>query len=95
VYTKLAKGEELVVRILGHRAKTNESQLPNFGMETVHHVHADDVAQAFMLALAQPSACIGESFHVVSPAAVTLRGFAQAIARFYGKEVCFHFTLSP
>jgi nucleoside-diphosphate-sugar epimerase len=34
VFTMLAKGEEL--------------SLPNFGLETVHHVHADDVAQLFM-----------------------------------------------
>jgi nucleoside-diphosphate-sugar epimerase len=25
--------------------------LPNLGLETVHHVHVDDVAQAFMRAM--------------------------------------------
>ena len=29
--------------------------LPNFGLETVHHVHADDVAQAFALAVDAPT----------------------------------------
>ena len=51
--------------------------LPNFGMETVHHVHADDVAQAFVQAIVHRDAAAGESFHVVSRAALTLRGFAE------------------
>ena len=38
-------------------------------METVHHVHADDVAQMFMQAIANWSAAVGEAFHAVSPAA--------------------------
>jgi nucleoside-diphosphate-sugar epimerase len=60
--------------------------LPNIGMETVHHVHADDVAQAFCRALEHPGAAVGESFHVVSPAAVSLRGFAERTARWFGHE---------
>ena len=48
VFNRLAKGDELA--------------LPNFGLETVHHVHADDVAQAFVLALANPGAASGQSF---------------------------------
>ena len=54
--------------------------IPHFGMETVHHVHADDVAQIFQLALENRSVAIGESFHTVSPAAITLRGYAEAVA---------------
>ncbi len=72
VFAQLARGEELA--------------LPNLGLETVHHVHADDVAQAFMQALAHWSTSIGESFHVVSPAAVTLRGYAEAVAGWFGQE---------
>jgi nucleoside-diphosphate-sugar epimerase len=60
--------------------------LPNLGMETVHHVHADDVAQAFCRALEHPGVAEGECFHVVSPAAVTLRGFAERTARWFGRE---------
>ena len=71
VFTKLANGEEVV--------------LPNLGMETVHHVHADDVAQAFELAIRSPDRAIGESFHVVSPAAMTLRGYAEGMASHYGQ----------
>jgi nucleoside-diphosphate-sugar epimerase len=29
---------------------------------------------------------MGESFHVVSPAALTLRGYAEAMAQWFGKE---------
>jgi len=72
VFSTLARGEELV--------------LPNSGMETVHHVHADDVAQAFEKAIENPSQAIGESFHVVSPSALTLRGYAEAVSGWYGKE---------
>jgi nucleoside-diphosphate-sugar epimerase len=72
VFERLAKGEEVI--------------LPNLGMETVHHVHADDVAQAFMKAIAYRSVSIGESFHTVSPAALTLRGYAEAVAGWYGRE---------
>jgi nucleoside-diphosphate-sugar epimerase len=65
VFTRIAHGEVL--------------QLPNEGMETVHHVHADDVAQAFELAISRPDDAVGESFHVVSPAPLTLREYAEAM----------------
>ena len=58
--------------------------LPNFGLETVHHVHADDVAQAVMGAIGHWGASVGEAFNAVSPAAVTLRHFAEAMYRFWG-----------
>jgi nucleoside-diphosphate-sugar epimerase len=61
-------------------------RLPNFGLETLHHVHADDVAQAFERAVERPEAAIGESFHVVSPAALTFRGYAEGLAAWYGVE---------
>jgi nucleoside-diphosphate-sugar epimerase len=61
-------------------------RLPNFGLETLHHVHADDVAQAFERAVERPEASIGESFHVVSPAALTFRGYAEGLAAWYGVE---------
>jgi nucleoside-diphosphate-sugar epimerase len=71
IYQRLARGEEVT--------------LPNFGLETVHHVHADDVAQAFVQAMLHWSASVGEGFHTVSPAAVTLRGYAEAVASWFGK----------
>src|SRR5258708_11950032 len=70
VFTRLSRGEPLT--------------LPNLGQETVHHVHADDVAQAFMQAMARRASAVGESFHVVSPAALSLRGYAEAMAAWFG-----------
>jgi nucleoside-diphosphate-sugar epimerase len=72
VFELLAAGEELLV--------------PSLGMETLHHVHADDVAQMFMLCLANWSASVGQSFWAVSPQALTLRGYAQAVAGWWSRE---------
>ncbi len=73
-------------KIFSRLARSEEVALPNLGMETVHHVHADDVAQGFMKAIANWSGAVGEAFHIVSPAAVTLRGYAEAAARWFGRE---------
>ncbi len=72
IFVKLSKGEEIV--------------LPNLGMETLHHVHAYDVAQAFMKAIENRQNSVGESFHVVSEQALTLRGYAMAMAKWFGQE---------
>jgi nucleoside-diphosphate-sugar epimerase len=77
VFSQLARGEELV--------------LPNLGQETVHHVHADDVAQAFMGALNNRASCLGENFHVTSTAALSLRGYAEAVAGWFGKPADLRF----
>lgn len=77
-----------VFRRLAHGVRLT---LPHFGMETLHHVHSDDVAQAFMAAIAQRSASLGESFHVVSPAALTLRGYAEAVAAWFGQHASLEF----
>jgi len=53
----------------------------------VHHVHADDVAQAFELAIADHQDAVGESFHVVSPAPLTLRAYAEAMFAHFGHRV--------
>jgi nucleoside-diphosphate-sugar epimerase len=60
--------------------------LPNLGLETVHHVHADDVAQGFVRALNARQASVGESFHLVSPAALTLRGYAERMFAWFGRR---------
>ncbi len=60
--------------------------LPNLGLETVHHVHAADVAQAFVKAMANWSSSVGEAFHTVSPGALTLRGYAEAMYKWFGHE---------
>ena len=66
--------------------------LPDLGLTTLHHVHADDVATAFVAALDRRSAAAGESFHVVSPAALTMRGFAEAAAGWFGREAVLEFA---
>jgi nucleoside-diphosphate-sugar epimerase len=71
VWRRLATGEPLA--------------LPQLGLGVLHHVHADDVAQAFERALTRPAA-IGASFHVVSEQAMTMRGLAAGVAGWFGRE---------
>jgi nucleoside-diphosphate-sugar epimerase len=71
VWRRLATGEPL--------------PLPDLGLGVLHHVHADDVAQAFERALTRPAA-IGSSFHVVAEQAMTLRGLAEGVARWFARE---------
>jgi nucleoside-diphosphate-sugar epimerase len=79
--------------IFSSLAAGRQVTLPNLGMETVHHVHADDVAQAFILGMAWRNSAIGESFHVVSPVALTLRGYAERMAAWFGQEP--HLVFAP
>jgi len=65
--------------------------LPDHGLGVLHHVHADDVAQAFELALSRPAA-IGASFHVVAEQAMTQRGLAVGAARWFGREPVLDFV---
>jgi nucleoside-diphosphate-sugar epimerase len=77
VWRRLATGEPL--------------PLPDLGLGVLHHVHADDVAQAFQRALTRPAA-IGSSFHVVSEQAMTLRGLATGVAAWFGREPVLEFV---
>jgi nucleoside-diphosphate-sugar epimerase len=77
VWTSLATGQPLA--------------LPDHGLGVLHHVHADDVAQAFEGALSRPAA-IGASFHVVAEQAMTLRGLAAGVARWFGREPVLDFV---
>lgn len=70
VFARIARGEGVT--------------LPNFGLETVHHVHADDLAQIVMRMIANWGAALGESFNAVSPQAVTLAGYAAAVFGWHG-----------
>ncbi len=72
VFTQIARGDELA--------------LPNFGLETVHHVHADDVAQMVTRAIGSWNTAVGEAFNTVSPQAINLRGYAEAMYRWFGHE---------
>jgi nucleoside-diphosphate-sugar epimerase len=77
VWRRLAAGEPLA--------------LPGLGLGVLHHVHADDVAQAFERALSRPAA-IGSSFHVVAEQAMTLRGLAAGVAGWFGREPVLEFV---
>lgn len=77
VWTNLATGRPLA--------------LPDHGLGVLHHVHADDVAQAFQRALSRPAA-IGASFHVAAEKAMTLRGLATGVAQWFGREPVLDFV---
>jgi nucleoside-diphosphate-sugar epimerase len=62
-----------------------EVAVPGLGTELMHHVHADDVAQAFELAIEHRDAGAGESFNVVAPSALTVRGFLAIAAGWFGQ----------
>lgn len=71
VFSSIARGDELI--------------LPNLGLEMLHHVHADDLAQWIIRAIENRAATIGEVFNTVSAQAVTMRGYAEAVYRWFGK----------
>lgn len=72
VFQRIADGDEIC--------------LPNFGMETLHHVHADDVAQMFYKAVTHRNAALGESFHAVAAESMTLYGYALAMYRYFDRK---------
>jgi len=59
--------------------------VPGIGAEFMHHVHADDVAQAFDAAVAHRDAAGGEDFTVVAPSALNVRGYARIAASWFGR----------
>ncbi|HKY97265.1 MAG TPA: NAD-dependent epimerase/dehydratase family protein [Gemmatimonadaceae bacterium] len=65
--------------------------LPEDGSATLQHVHADDVAAAFALAIAQPAGSIGEAFHVASREPVTMASYARTVAGWFGREAVLEF----
>jgi nucleoside-diphosphate-sugar epimerase len=72
VWSALSAGQEIAV--------------PGLGAELMHHVHADDVAQAFELAVEHRDEAAGESINVVAPSALTVRGFLSIAAGWFGQE---------
>lgn len=72
VYSDIIAGKELI--------------LPNDGNATIHHVHAEDIADLAMAVLANPDASCGQAFNATAKHAVTLRGFAEALYTHFGHE---------
>jgi nucleoside-diphosphate-sugar epimerase len=71
------------VEVFAALSQGREVRIPNFGMETVQHVHAHDVARAFLLAVHNRGAAIGQSFHAVAASAMTLRWYAEQMAHWF------------
>lgn len=63
-----------------------EIKLPNFGMETIHHVHGYDVAQVFCKAVIHRQNAIDKVFDAASGGSITLYGYAKMIYEFFGFE---------
>jgi nucleoside-diphosphate-sugar epimerase len=61
-------------------------EVPGLGAETMAHVHADDVAQAFQLAVEHRERAVGEDFFITAPTALTVRGYARLAASWFGQE---------
>lgn len=77
VYEKLARGEVV--------------HLPQFGRETLHHVHGDDLGQLFQATLENRHAAMGESFSGVAPYAMSLVACCQYVAGLFGREANIEF----
>ena len=78
-------------RVFDALSRGEPAVLPDDGSATLQHVHADDVAQAFALALAQPAHAIGEAFHVAAAEPVTMRAYAEEAAAWFGQEARLEF----
>jgi nucleoside-diphosphate-sugar epimerase len=72
VWQRLSAGSELVI--------------PGLGTELMHHVHADDVAQAFALAVEHRREAAGQAFSITAASALNVRGFAAIAAGWFGRE---------
>jgi nucleoside-diphosphate-sugar epimerase len=72
VYRKLARGEPVI--------------LPDTGLATIHHIHADDIAQLCERVISRRQAALGESFSAVAPYALSLVACCRAVAALFGKE---------
>ncbi len=78
VYRKLATGQPV--------------QLADNGLATLHHVHADDLAQLYEAAILNRERALGEAFNGVAPYAMSLLGCTRACAAFFGREAMVEFV---
>ncbi len=67
-------------------ARGEKIYLPNWGMETLHHVHASDVAQLFFKAIEHRNQSLGKSFHAVAEESMTLYGYARLMYEFFHQQ---------
>ena len=83
IISPLGYGDDSVFQTI---ADGKEIKLPNLGMETLHPVHAEDVAQMFVDAMNNRTQALGQNFHAVSQDSLTLYGYAMAMYRYFGQE---------
>lgn len=74
------------MRVYQDIAKGKEICLPNFGMETLHHVHGYDVAQVFFQAITHRNQALGETFDAQAEQSITLYGYAKHLYEYFGHE---------
>lgn len=90
-WTPINAAGNLDVSVFERLARGDRVSLPDDGHATLQHVHADDVAQGFELAIEKPDAAIGQSFHIAAREPVTLKTYAEEVASWYGREANLHF----
>jgi len=73
-------------QVFGKIGRGEKIYIANFGMECLHHVHADDVAQVFHKSIIHRTQALGEAFHATAPAAITMRGLGEKMYLWFGKE---------
>lgn len=65
--------------------------IPGDGLNLIHLVHVDDLADAFASVLGKPQA-LGQAYTVAGPDMITTGGFVQTIAEVMGVDVEFVYT---
>jgi len=83
------------MRVWQDIADGKEIALPNFGQETLHHVHGYDVAQVFFKAITHRQQALGECFDAQSATSITLYGFAKHLYEYFGHEPKIRFLPWP
>jgi nucleoside-diphosphate-sugar epimerase len=76
--------------VFDHLKRGKLIDLPDDGLATLQHVHASDVANAFVLAL-HNRASIGEAFHIAARDPVSLRDYAMQSAEWFGSKADLRF----
>lgn len=76
IWRQLSAGEDL--------------RVPGSGTETLHHVHADDVAQLFQLAVENRDTAAGEDFTATAATALTVRCYIETASAWFGQTSTLH-----
>jgi nucleoside-diphosphate-sugar epimerase len=85
-WTPINPAGNLDLKVFERLALGTTVALPFPGTATLQHVHADDVAHAFELAIARRDESVGEAFHIAAAEPVTLIDYARAVASWSDRE---------